>query len=1083
MIINQQRIQTYINIIQELLITPTEKTHQILAANQELLDAGLLQTIIMVAQTSAENGNQEANEFLLTLAVQLSEKLEVSITENISATAPPIEYLKFLIQILQATHESKNDPKIINSILEENLNKLDSSLAETLQAWGTSILVQVKPEAAHSIAADIINFSNRIQEFTLGNKADNLEIAITGYKTALTVYNSASKTHQWARVKNNLGTAYINRIYGEKSVNIEQGIEIYQQALKFIYHEESPLDWAMTQNNLGHAYIRRIEGNKAKNIEQAITSYQKALQVITKEKSPHKWATIKNNLANTYLTRITGKVSENIELAIAAYQQVLQVITQEENSLDWAMTQNNLGHAYMNRIKPKIEENIEQAISAYQGALKIISRANKPDHWANIQTNLGTAYLNRATGEVKKNVELAISAYQGALQIFTPVDNFLDWVITSINLGTSYLHQETVETSTGKNIERAISLYQNVLEVINRENFSLWWGITQGNLGEAYSRKFTTKNNANFDQNLELAIAAYQQALQILNSENHPLECLQISRKLGDLGFENKNWHLGIEGYKVAIKLLEATQSLAKTEPSYGKMLAESIYIYSNIVECYVNVGNYEQAWQYLEASRSRGLVDLMMINNIYQGVEKSPEVDEYYHLQKQINHLNFDASQINKPMMVGSQFGINEIESKSQEKIAVLREKKQHIWEKIRSSDRVLAEQLQVTHLSFTEMQQLIKDEETAVLDFYSTRNNTYIFIVTQQQITVHICWEEGFEKLQNWIHDNWLKNYRNNRNHWHNQMESFLSELAERLQLNQLIKQLTEIKELIIVPHVYLYQIPFAALPVVNEKETKYFSDYFRLRIVPSCQIISYCSEKSLVTNPRKMGIVETSIANLFYTRYECETLANMHLISPEQRLQYRQATVNNYQTFIHQVQMLHCSHFTTTNIVNPLESKINLFDGDISINTVFTWRLPELFDVFLSSCEMNLDQTEISDNIVTFASAFISAGVRHVISSLWLVEDLATALFCLFYYKNRQNYNRPQALYKAQHQLRNLTGTELTSYKKQLEGYLKQYIKEENQEEIQNKQERLSWFCQQEFPFKHPDYWAGFVSQGIS
>ena len=1080
---NQNRLQTYINIIQQLLTTPTEKTHQILAANQELLDAGLLQTITMVAQTSAENGNQEANEFLLTLAVQLSEKLEVSITENISATATPLEYLKFLIQILQATHESKSDPKIIDPILQNNLTKLDRGLAETLQAWATSTLVEVKPEEAHSIAADIVNFSNRIQEFPLGNKANNLEIAITGYHTALTVYNSASKPHQWVSVINNLGTAYINRIHGKKSVNIEQAIEIYQQALELIYQEESQEDWAITQNNLGNAYIRRIEGDKAKNIEQAIAAYQKALQVITKESLPQQWAAIQNNLANAYLTRITGTVDDNIELAIDAYQKALQIITQAQNPLDWAITQTNLGNAYMNRITSKVEENeenIELVIAAYQEALKIISRENKPHYWANIQKNLGTVYLNRVTGEVNQNIELAIAAYQRALQIFTPVDHLLDWVIISINLGTAYLAQETAEI--GKNIELAINLYQQVLPVINQESFSLFWGIIQANIGDAYSRQII-ENIPNFAQNIELAIAAYQEALKIFTSENYPFQCLQVSRKLGDLGFNQKNWLLAIEGYQVAINLLEMTQSLAKSEPFYREVLAESVYMYGNIVESYVNVGNYEQAWEYLEASRSRRLVELMMINDIYEDGEKPPEVAEYYRLQNQINQLFFDTGSVKKLMTVGSQFGIREIELQSQEKIAVLVEKQQQIWQKIWSSDRVLAEQLQVTKLSFAAMQQLVKNEETAVLNFYSTINNTYIFILNQKQITVHICQGEGIENLQNWIHDNWLKIYRNNRNQWHHQMDNFLSELANRLEINQLIEQLNGMKELIIVPHLYLHQIPFAALPIVGEKETKYLCDYFLLRVVPSCQILSYCSERSLISHPRRMGIVETPIANLFYRRYECETLANMHLIPPQERLQYRQATINNYQKFIEQIQVLHSSHFAGANIVNPLESKLKLFDGDILLSRIFTWRLPELFDVFLSSCEINLNQTEISDDILTFASAFISAGARHVISSLWSAEDLATALFCTFYYQNRQNNNRSEALHKAQNQLRNLTGTQLSSYKNQLEGYLKQYIKDENQAQRQKEKEQLSWFCQQELPFTHPYYWAGFVSQGIS
>ncbi|OZH52823.1 hypothetical protein AFK68_21860 [Hydrocoleum sp. CS-953] len=304
------------------------------------------------------------------------------------------------------------------------------------------------------------------------------------------------------------------------------------------------------------------------------------------------------------------------------------------------------------------------------------------------------------------------------------------------------------------------------------------------------------------------------------------------------------------------------TQSLAKSESSYQEILAESIYIYGNIVECYVNIGQYEQALEYVEASRSRRLVELITINDIYQDVEKSPEVEEYYHLQQQINQLNFDVSRINKPITVGTQFTIKEIESESLEKISILREKQQQLWEKIRSSNRVLAEQLQVTSLSFTEIQQLIKDEETAVLDFYSTSNNTYIFILTQQELNVHICQREGIENLQNWIHHNWLKLHGKNTSEWQNQMENFLSELANRLGLNQLIEQLAEVKELIIVPHLYLHQIPFAALPVIRQKETKYFCDYFRLRVVPSCQILSYCSERILIPNPRKMAIVHQII-----------------------------------------------------------------------------------------------------------------------------------------------------------------------------------------------------------------------------
>jgi len=44
---------------------------------------------------------------------------------------------------------------------------------------------------------------------------------------------------------------------------------------------------------------------------------------------------------------------------------------------------------------------------------------------------------------------------------------------------------------------------------------------------------------------------------------------------------------------------------------------------------------------------------------------------------------------------------------------------------------------------------------------------------------------------------------------------------------------------------------------------------------------------------------------------------------------------------------------------------------------------------------------------------------------VSTLWAVDDLAAALFCILYYQEKQDNSRSQALRKAQFKLRNLTG----------------------------------------------------------
>jgi CHAT domain-containing protein len=104
--------------------------------------------------------------------------------------------------------------------------------------------------------------------------------------------------------------------------------------------------------------------------------------------------------------------------------------------------------------------------------------------------------------------------------------------------------------------------------------------------------------------------------------------------------------------------------------------------------------------------------------------------------------------------------------------------------------------------------------------------------------------------------------------------------------------------------------------------------------------------------------------------------------------------------------------------------------------------------------------------------------------VVSTLWAVDDLATALFCILYYQKKPDNSRLQALRKAQFKLRNLTGDELSGkYKRQLEDYFEQQQKGEQQAEIVKNVRRLDLLCGQFLLFVSPYNWAGFVSQGLA
>ena len=465
---------------------------------------------------------------------------------------------------------------------------------------------------------------------------------------------------------------------------------------------------------------------------------------------------------------------------------------------------------------------------------------------------------------------------------------------------------------------------------------------------------------------------------------------------------------------------------------------------------------------------------------------------------------------------------------------IKILEAVKLATWLEIRKLDPVLAGQKQVNSLNLEQMQGLIENPTTAILSFYTTSKDTYIFILRhgdtfqENYLQLHTCKGQGWKELQQWILNNWIIPYVENSNKWRNNMETILQELSKRLQLNELIaKYLTDIEELIIVPHLSLHQIPFAALPLsdfspvtnpqltnpkgdenfdstrtiggepksfpaqssISPETLPYLNQRFRLRILPSLQILNYCQQRPSL-NLQEMGLVEDATSDLYFTTYECENIAQLCQVAPEKQLKGYQATTNNYKNLVQQINQLHSSHHAKSNPNNPLQSQLLLADGSFTLGQILTpgWRMPNLLDVFLSCCETNFTNPTVTDDILTIATGFLCAGARSVVSTQWAVDDLATALFSIFYYEERQKCtSRSQALQRAQERLSTLTGEELdTKYKAQIDKHLQQRLNQattdEEKKRIEKARNRLQIKSQQNLPFAHPVYWAGFISQGL-
>ena len=70
-----ERQTQYFNLIDELLQCPNGQEPEVLEAQPELIDSGLVQAMLQVATMFAHQGNQDGAQFLFFVAKQLAKQL------------------------------------------------------------------------------------------------------------------------------------------------------------------------------------------------------------------------------------------------------------------------------------------------------------------------------------------------------------------------------------------------------------------------------------------------------------------------------------------------------------------------------------------------------------------------------------------------------------------------------------------------------------------------------------------------------------------------------------------------------------------------------------------------------------------------------------------------------------------------------------------------------------------------------------------------------------------------------------------------------------------------------------------------
>jgi len=257
---------------------------------------------------------------------------------------------------------------------------------------------------------------------------------------------------------------------------------------------------------------------------------------------------------------------------------------------------------------------------------------------------------------------------------------------------------------------------------------------------------------------------------------------------------------------------------------------------------------------------------------------------------------------------------------------------------------------------------------------------------------------------------------------------LEWLYRELVGRIQASNL---LTGVRDLLIVPQGVLTYLPFAAL---KDPDThRYLVQDYGLRTLPSAALQVALSADSTAPSRRVGAAAVMAPLPDELPRSVAEARAVARSLPDAVTYIGRQAGEPAVRAALASGAIVHLATHALMNARNPMFSSILLSragatepdaDGSLEVHEILRLRLHTPL-VFLSGCETGLGASWSSDfargdDYATLAQAFLDAGARNVIATLWPVEDEGAAEFADRFYRELASRPADQALAVAQRQM---------------------------------------------------------------
>lgn len=627
------------------------------------------------------------------------------------------------------------------------------------------------------------------------------------------------------------------------------------------------------------------------------------------------------------------------------------------------------------------------ALARFNEALDLASRGLDLGEVASTYNNRGLVYRQQ------EQYEEALADFAKARELDERQSNAWGLGYSTRNTGMTYLQMDEPEQALGP-IEAAIGHSGEIGDVTNLAKALLALGDVQRELGRPAE-----------------AESAYRKAIE--HADRIPLPEVHWRALFGlanlDLNAGNRDAAKG--NLEAAIEIVERLRARIKIEEFQDGFLQDKQELYDVMVGLLLDEGEVVAAFNFSERSRGRSFIDLLGNQKIdVHSPQDAEDLKREKELRARISELERRLGQLDdEAERAGLEAQLDEAQRAYQDFLIDLRLKNPQI-----------ASFVEVPTQDVESLQALI-EPSTKVLIYHVLPEELVSWVIgkdTIQSTRTPVNRDELAGRIQGFRQR--LQNF--------DDIEEELAILS-RFLLEPNLPLLGDAEQVCVVPHRELHRMPFAALQIGLEN----FVDRYALFYSPSASVLRYTYARS--NTPAQARPAEPRVLAIGNPKLESEALSLPFAEKEAERIPWtfpgaRVVTGDAAdETWLRensgQFDSIHLATHGEYDASLPLLSSILLGkdernDGRLTAQEIFSMNLNANF-VALSACQSGLGKLSNGDDIIGLNRAFVYAGTRQLLSTLWRVDDVSTAVLIKHFYRNSARTSRAEALRQAQFEVR--------------------------------------------------------------